>query len=146
MQDTTKQAFCEVYDIINHMDKQMKSKISDKFIDFIEENRDLNYKVNIDYSKSIANQNLLYETKVLLSLIYRDYICDEEKREKLIKQDKDVLKEQEKKLEKKYEINFKYKKENKNQPKKPNSMIVQKQKWYEKIVEIYRYIKCIFRN
>ncbi len=40
MKGTINQAFNETYDIINHMEKELKSKIPKKFIDFIEENRD----------------------------------------------------------------------------------------------------------
>ena len=140
MQDITKQSFCEVYDIINHMDKQMKSKISDKFINFIEKNRDLNYRVDIDYSKSITNQNLLHETKVLLSLIYRDYICDEEKRAQLIKQDNECLMQREENLKKKYKIKFKEKQDNVIQNKENTLNVIEKQKWYTKIVKIIRNI------
>lgn len=140
MQDITKQSFCEVYDIINHMDKQMKSKISDKFINFIEKNRDLNYRVDIDYSKSITNQNLLHETKVLLSLIYRDYICDEEKKAQLIKQDNECLMQREENLKKKYKIKFKEKQDNVIQNKENTLNVIEKQKWYTKIVKIIRNI------
>lgn len=140
MQDITKQSFCEVYDIINHMDKQMKSKISDKFINFIEKNRDLNYRVDIDYSKSITNQNLLHETKVLLSLIYRDYICDEEKKAQLIKQDNECLMQRGENLKKKYKIKFKEKQDNVIQNKENTLNVIEKQKWYTKIVKIIRNI------
>ena len=140
MQDITKQSFCEVYDIINHMDKQMKSKISDKFINFIEKNRDLNYRVDIDYSKSITNQNLLHETKVLLALIYRDYICDEEKKAQLIKQDNECLMQRGENLKKKYKIKFKEKQDNVIQNKENTLNVIEKQKWYTKIVKIIRNI------
>ena len=140
MQDITKQSFCEVYDIINHKDKQMKSKISDKFINFIEKNRDLNYRVDIDYSKSITNQNLLHETKVLLSLIYRDYICDEEKKAQLIKQDNECLMQRGENLKKKYKIKFKEKQDNVIQNKENTLNVIEKQKWYTKIVKIIRNI------
>lgn len=79
METTTKQAFSEVYDIINHMDNEIKEKIPNGFINLVKNNMDINYKIDIDYSQSIVNQNLLHETKILLSLIYRDYICDEKK-------------------------------------------------------------------
>ena len=35
MENATRQAFCEVYDVINHMDKQMQEKIPNNFKDFI---------------------------------------------------------------------------------------------------------------
>ncbi len=106
MQDNTKKAFSEVYDVINHMEEDMRNKIPTEFINFIKENRDLSYNIKIDYSQGIVNQNLIHETKVLLSLIYRDYICDEEKKKILIEQDNKILNKQDEYLRKKYEINF----------------------------------------
>mgnify|MGYP004519708371 CR=1 FL=1 len=146
MQDSTKKAFSEVYDIINHMEENMKNKIPTKFIDFLKDNRDYNYDVKIDYSQSIVNQNLIHETKVLLSLIYRDYICDKQKRENLIKQDNKILNEQEENLRKKYEIDFgKIKDNRKNKKVEVETValtVVKEQKWYEKIIEI---LKKIFK-
>ena len=67
MKNTTNQAFSETYDVINHMSKEMQEKIPKSFINLIKENRDLDYKVNIDYSIDIKEQ-LLKETKIILSL------------------------------------------------------------------------------
>ena len=101
METTTKQAFSEVYDIIAHMDTSIRMKIPKSFIKLIKDNMDTNYNVNIDYSQSIVNQNLLHETKVLLSLIYRDYICDEKKKkEAMTQEERKAQEEKEKKQEK----------------------------------------------
>ena len=95
----TRQAYSEVYNIINHFEKELYAKIPQSFINAIEKNRDLNYKVNIDYTKTINEQELLRETRVILSLIYRDYLCTDEQRKEIILNDKEELNE-------KYEINF----------------------------------------
>ena len=62
------------------MEKGIKSKIPSQFVNFIDENRDIHYKPDIDFTKSINQQNLLKETRTILSLIYRDYICDKDKK------------------------------------------------------------------
>ena len=147
MEGNTRKAFSEVYDIINHMDDEMKNKIPNKFIKFIGDNRDFNYNVKIDYTQRIVNQKLIHETKVLLSLIYRDYICDKETKEILIRQDNKILKEQEENLRKKYEINFEKLKENrKNKEKEENKTVsltvVKEYKWYEKI---FKFIRNLFK-
>lgn len=84
-------SFCEVYDILQHLDPKLYNNIPDTLIKFIDENRDKNYKVNIDYSESINKQKLQKGTKIILSLIYRDYICDTETKTKLINKDKNEL-------------------------------------------------------
>ena len=66
-------AFAEVSSIIKHMDKEMYVKIPKGFIGLIENYKDKEYKVNIDYTKSINEQKLLQDTRVILALIYRDY-------------------------------------------------------------------------
>ena len=81
-------SYNETYDIICHLDKNLYDKIPKNFLELIKKNVELDYKVNIDYSKSINNQNLQRDTRVLLSLIYRDYLCSQEEKDKLIQNDK----------------------------------------------------------
>lgn len=81
--ESINQAFSEVYDIINHLDTKLYKKIPISFIEMIKENKDDTYHPQIDYSISINRQELLKDTRTILSLIYRDYICSDEKREEL---------------------------------------------------------------
>ena len=144
MEETTKQAFSEVYDIIEHMEEKIKEKIPKRFINFIKENMDLNYKIKVDYSESLGNQNLLHETKVLLSLIYRDYICDEKNKERLMQLDDEEIKRQEGILREKYKIDFdkiKEQRETKVYNSKEEKMeekslvMIKEEKWYKKIIK-----------
>ena len=135
----TRQAYSEVYNIINHFEKELYDKIPQSFINAIEKNRDLNYKVNIDYTKTI--QELLRETRVILSLIYRDYLCTDEQRKEIILNDK-------KELNEKYEINFE---EIKNKRKKTydttemedKQLVKIEEKWYKRI---FNKILSIFKS
>lgn len=83
-----KTSYNETYDIICHLDKNLYNKIPKNFLELIKRNVEPDYKVNIDYSKSINNQNLQRDTRVLLSLIYRDYLCSQEEKDRLIQNDK----------------------------------------------------------
>ena len=71
---TYMKALTEVYDIINHLEKEIYEKIPNSFISIVEENMDKNYKVNIDYDAGINNQELLPDTRAILSLIYRKFV------------------------------------------------------------------------
>lgn len=102
MINNIKQSYSEVYDIIKNIGPGLENKIPSKFIDMLEQNRDQNYKINIDYTKSLTEQELLKDTKVILGLIYRDFLCGKEKRKELIEQDKKSLIEYEKSLREKY--------------------------------------------
>ena len=104
--------------------------------------------MNIDYTKTINDQELLHETRVILSLIYRDYICTAEKRNSLIKSDKEDLERIENELREKYNPDnlFKKKKdtEDTNIPKEENAIIeVKKGNIFRRILNK---IKAFFRK
>ena len=60
----------------------MQDKIPSSVIKFIDDNRNKDYKINIDYSKNINEQPIKKDTRILLSIIYRDYLCGDEERER----------------------------------------------------------------
>lgn len=89
--------------------------------------------------------DLLHETRVILSLIYRDYLSTEEQRQRLVRQDDEELKEREIRLQEKYAIDFNNIKERRKQKtiniqqeeknaEKKELVIVESQKWYQKII------------
>jgi len=142
MENNMGQALAEVYDIIQHLDDNYKTKISKKMIDFLDNHKDSTYEVKIDYTKSIANQDLLQETRAILSILYRDYLCSKEEKEALkrIESFENAMREEEK--NKKYEIKFE-----ENVPTSSNEVreeisLVKKEKWYEKLFGI---IKKVFK-
>lgn len=147
MKNTTNQAFRETYDVINHMSKEMQEKIPKSFINLIKENRDLDYNFNIDYSTDIKKQ-LLKETKVILSLIYRDCLCSKEKRQELLDIDVEEIEREEKGAQEKYQIDFDSRKkeklqdveELKNKEQETLPIKVEKDKWYIKVINFIKKI------
>ena len=97
-----KQTFADISIIIKMMPQYMQNRINRKFIDFIEENKDLNYVSTIDNTIPLKNQTLSKNTQALLGLIYRDYLCSSSQRESLIREEQENLD--------KYSIDFKAKK------------------------------------
>ena len=73
--------------ILNYMNVEHIKKIPTKFMDFITKNMDKDYIPNIDKNVPINQQELKKDTKILLSLIYRNYWCDNETQKKLFNQD-----------------------------------------------------------
>lgn len=149
----TRNAFSEVFEIINHMEENLKLKIPNKFIELIKENRNLTYKPNIDFTKSINDQILLKETRIILSLIYRDYICDADKKKELLEKDakeiqkyEEIIREKydpEKVLQKRNEVN-KNKKEASNISKQQEISVVKyKHSFFNKLINI---IKTFFKR
>ena len=107
-----KQAFTDLSIIIKMMPKYMQNQINHKFINLIEQNKDINYISNIKPNVPIKYQELSETTQALMALIYRDYLCNEEERNELLTAENEAIKKIEDENRKKYEINFK--KTNKN--------------------------------
>lgn len=80
-------AFSQVYLVINQLEKVNYEKISKKFIEFVDKNRDINYNENINL---LSNPDkLTKEARTLISIMYRMYFCSKE--EKSIKEERDKL-------------------------------------------------------
>ena len=96
-------SFKEVYDILENTENELIAKIPTKFMNFLKENMNVNYKTNITLDEEIDKQYLLKETEAILSLIYRSYwSTDEEKQEFFIKDQQEYI-EKEKKKKEQYE-------------------------------------------
>lgn len=77
-----KNAFKEIYIILQNTEDELVQKVPQKFMDFLQNNMNSDYEVNIDNNTDINKQSLLPETEAVLSLIYRSYwATDEEKAE-----------------------------------------------------------------
>lgn len=138
--DERKIAFAEVYDIIKHSDLEVQNKISKKFIELLENCMDKSYEVNIDYTKELKEPNIHHETKVIMGIIYRDYLCSSDEKERLLKLENDEYSKIKKELEEKYSYDnlFKNNKPIENSIIKiedNNKVIKHKElKWYQKIL------------
>ena len=88
--------------ILNYMNIEHVKKIPTKFINFINNNMDKDYIPNINKNIPIDQQELRKDTKILLSLIYRNYWCDNELKKDLLNQDLINKKNFEQELREKY--------------------------------------------
>lgn len=97
------EAFVEVDEIIKLMPVDISSKIPLKFRQVISENKAKDYIVKIQ--EPLENQKLKQETIAILGLIYRDFLCTPEEREKLQLRDAEELKRIEIEIQEQYDIN-----------------------------------------
>ena len=81
MEQNLSKAFTEVYEILKVTPIELTSKIPTKFRKIIEENRDKEYRFQLE--EPFNEKDLKEETIVILGLIYRDFICSAEERDKL---------------------------------------------------------------
>ena len=80
-----KNALYEVYEILTYINEQSRNKIPNKLIEYIKENKSVEYEFEINKNITIEKQKLLPETEAFITIIYRDYICPKDKRDELDK-------------------------------------------------------------
>lgn len=91
MNNINSEIYVDISVIISMMPTEMKSKINKSFINFIENNKSNNYVSNINPNVPLKEQNIRKETKEILGIIYRDYLCNEEERINLLQEEKREL-------------------------------------------------------
>ena len=97
-----RKALAELDEIFDKFEKKIKNKVPESFRKFVKDKKDKNYKFEYDDSKELKDQNILRETKVLLSIIYRSYFCSEEEKKRLELEDEKKLKRIEDEIREKY--------------------------------------------
>ena len=78
-------ALYQVSEILNNDEDKdsIKEKIPKQIISYIESNKSKDYNWTIDNTASLEKQNLLQTTKEILTVLYRNYICNNDEREEL---------------------------------------------------------------
>jgi len=143
------EAAVEMNVILEKAPQEFVGKIPKKFRDFLKEIESKEYTFNYDNSKTLNEQNLKKETRGLIGLVYRDYICDSEERDEYIYRINNFLKQQELEIREKYNPDnvFKNKKSNINNAEEINqnisNMVVYKEsfmkKIWNKIIGVFRH-------
>lgn len=111
MEESYKNGLAEVDVILNYADEESLNKIPESLKKFIKENKS-NYTAKINPEKDLEEQNLLYETKVILSVLYRDYWASQDERELLLKNEKSKLMQIEDKKQETYNYDSLFKRNN----------------------------------
>ena len=133
MDESYKQALAETSTVINFMNEDLVKKIPKDILSLIEVNKDKNYKVNILPEVPIYEQNIKKETKGILAVLYREYICDENERKRLKKEEKEYF-------ERKYSVDklFENRKKTKEIESKNEIVVVKKENIIEKLITAIR--------
>lgn len=113
MDQTYEEAVTEVLDILNHTKMEDVKKIPSKFIKYLKQHSSKTYIPNLDHTKKLKDMDLNPKTRALISLIYREYFCDENQKKEYDKKLVNAELEYQRELQEKYNINNIFK--NKNQ-------------------------------
>lgn len=100
MKEIYSDAFSEVDAILNIMPSNLFNKIPLNFRQIISEYKNDSY--NPQIKEPVEDYELKDETKIILSIIYRDFLCSNEEKERLKARDSQKLKEEEEQLREKY--------------------------------------------
>lgn len=83
MDQTCKQSYNEILEILKYIPSQEYERIPKDRIDFYERHKDPSYKFEYNPSKSLNEQNVLRETKAIIVGLYRDVVATDIQKEKL---------------------------------------------------------------
>ena len=143
MKKEYEEAFAEVDEILQIMPIDLLIKIPLQFKKVISENRSQNYIPKI--KEPIKEEDLKYETRVILGIIYRDFLADPEEREKLQAQDAEELRKIEEELQKQYDVEKIFtKRKIQNETENSINMIIYKEQGF--LQKLFNLIKGIFNK
>ena len=77
-QELLPKAYTEVLEILNYILEEYLSNIPKEIIDFFRKESKKDYQYTVTKFDTFENQKMLYETKVILSVLYRDYFVSDE--------------------------------------------------------------------
>lgn len=108
------EAAVETLDILQHTNKNAVNKIPKRFIRFLKNNASKDYQVELDHSKPIYEMDIKEETKGILGMIYRNWWCSEEEKERIKQSIAEKEKNKHKNITKQYDPDDIFKKKIKN--------------------------------
>lgn len=98
------EAIVEVLEILQYSDSEIIEKIPKKLIEFWQRNKSTTYKPNIDHEKTINEMKLKKKTKSIITMIYLNYLCNEEEKNNINLILKDNEEKYQQKLREKYNL------------------------------------------
>ena len=107
--------------ILKKSPPEIIQKIPKSFLDFLEKIQSKSYSFVYDNTKTLREQNIKSETRGLIALVYRDYLCNEEEKNNYIIKYKKHIAEKEHEFRKKYDSEKLFKTSEDNTSEKINS-------------------------
>lgn len=147
MNDKINKAYSEIYEILQLLDDEFINKLPNKFIEFIEKEKDNEYVANINPNIPLEEQNLLSDTINILAILKLDYWCTKDEKQELLKILNQNEQEYQAELTEKYNPDniFKNKKVTKiNENTKEISLVTIKEKSF--ILKLLDKIKNMFKK
>ena len=97
-----KNAYAEVYTILQDLNEEEYNKIPPEVIETIEANRNEDYEYELDDELELKYQPMLPETKAILFNLFRDYLATPEQKAKIIRMQNEARQKNELKKQQMY--------------------------------------------
>ena len=97
-----KNAYAEVYTILQELNEEEYNKIPPEVIETIEKNRNEEYEYFLDDELELKDQPMLPETKAILFNLFRDYLATPEQKAKIIRMQNEARQKNELKKQQMY--------------------------------------------
>ena len=102
MVNNRKNAYTEVYTILQDLNEEEYNKIPPEVIETLDANRNKEYEYFLDDELELKDQPMLPETKAILFNLFRDYLATPEQRTKIIKMQNEARQKNELKKQQMY--------------------------------------------
>ena len=86
-QEVLPYAYTEVIEILKYISEEYVRNIPKEIIEYFQEKSKKDYEYTVTEFDTFENQEMLYETRVILSILYRDYFVSEEVKTKIIQKE-----------------------------------------------------------
>ena len=130
-----KNAYTEVYTILQELNEEEYNKIPPEVIETREANRDEDYEYEWDDEVELKEQPMLPETKAILFNLFRDYLANPEQKTKIIRMQNEARQKNELKKQQMYNTDLFANKPKKNATENNNETI-----------QIVEYKESIFKS
>ena len=149
MENNFHKAYKEVLEILKYMPIEEVNKIPKDMMETFLKKMDNNHDFQIDINKDLEEQELLEETKDILSVLFRDYWATNKQKEKIIAKENYDMAKLEKQKREKYNPDNIFKnnvsserKFDKELTEEKNIALAEKKSWYVRVID---FIKSIFK-
>jgi len=142
-----KNAYKEVYTILQELNEEEYNKIPPEIIEAIRLNMNEEYEYELDEELELKDHQMLPETKAILFNLFRDYLATPEQKEKIIRMQNEERQKNEIKKQKQYNTDVfesKQKENSKQNEQETKQLIEYKENIFKKILN--KIIKFFTKN
>ena len=137
----------ELLEIFKYLDKELREKIPQKIKENLERITNKEHNFKIDKTKELNEQELLPQTKQILSIIYLKYCCSSEEANNILQENYEKQKQKEIEKYEKYNPDDIFKNKTQVETKPVQLIKMEDIPWYRKMAQkIKGFFKNIFRK